>query len=145
VRALQLSDANRAEVKRVVDFAVRQPNWYIVPSPQKAYLSNGLKGTPGDHPQYTTILDSYRCVFTISAERGRLFRHLSISVPGDYYPNEVAAFSIAQLFGFTGWDLEGFLSSGKVITPPPGWLILLDKQACAIVFAQPLHRHQLPP
>jgi hypothetical protein len=59
-----------------------------------------------------------------------VWRHLSISVPGKNYPNPFAAFTIAALFGFTGWD-------EKTIEPPPeGWEIHVQLHEHCIVMAQ---------
>ena len=51
-------------------------------------------------------------------------------VPGGLYPHPSAVLTIAQLFGFTGWD--GYTLDAM----PDGWVFHLDDQDHCIVVAQ---------
>src|SRR5277367_4473326 len=74
---------------------------------------------PGDNPCFVCELSTYRCVFTYtkSFETGKLYRHLSISVPSKDYPSPEAVCAIAGLFEFGGADqgIEARLGAGKWI------------------------------
>jgi hypothetical protein len=53
-------------------------------------------------------------------------------------PNEFVTYTLAQLFGFTGWD-------GKTISPPPvGWLLAKDPLWDAVRVVQELENHEDP-
>lgn len=86
---------------------------------------------PGDDPNFAGMFDTFRVVFSITHSNVKLFRHISISVPGGKLPNPVAAYTLAELFGFTGWD-------GKTITAPDGWMIGLEEvpNKCVIIAQQ---------
>lgn len=85
----------------------------------------------------SAILDTFRCVFSYSKVNGILLRHLSISVPGGKYPNIFAAFTIAELFGFTGWDQ-------KSEVPPADWFCLPNPDDICVVIAQELKDGESP-
>jgi len=114
MRALLIDDAAKASVKRVVDYAEAHP--HILPT-------DGI--VPGDDPHYVAHLSTYRCVFTFTRY---VWRCLSISVPTDY-PHPIAAYTIAELFGFTGWD-------GKSEIPPDGWHFFVDKSKHFVALVQ---------
>jgi hypothetical protein len=119
-----LDEFAQAGIKRVLRHAMAPQHWY---RPKKDAR------IPGDDPQFVAhIRDGYRCVFTITQTEGTIFRHLTISVPSeDKYPNIVAAFLIAQEFGFVGWD-------GKTIDVlPPGWMGDVNKVDHCITLVQP--------
>jgi hypothetical protein len=123
MRVLTINDFTKQTVQRVVDYAERFEHWY----------RPGLaRRPPGDDPKHVAQLDSYRCVFSITLDRGTAYRHLSISVPSRDLPNPYTAFTIAQLFGFTGWD-------GKSIQSvlPAGWAVSPHKDEHCVVIAQP--------
>lgn len=87
---------------------------------------------PGDDPRY--VLNThfgYRCVFSFTRVPSGLYRDLSISISTKVkYPNPFIAYTLAELFGFTGWD-------SKTIEPPPAtWLIGKDIHFDAIRIAQ---------
>lgn len=84
---------------------------------------------PGDNPRHIAQLDTFRCVFSFTRTQGELWKHLSISVPSKDYPNPFAVWTIAELFGFTGWD-------GKSEKPPEGWLAIVNEDEHCIVVAQ---------
>jgi hypothetical protein len=119
MRALLIDDEAKAKVKKVVDYAHAHP--YYLPAA-------GI--VPGDNSSYVAHLGTFRCVFTFTHIKGEVWRHLSISVPSHSYPNPFAAYTIAELFGFTGWD-------GKSSTPPTNWQIAVNKDEHCIVLAQP--------
>jgi len=114
-------EAAKPKVKEVRDFAERAENHFIV----------GSNFIPGDDPRYVCHLDTFRCVFTISKTKdGGLWRHLSISVPSKLLPNPYIAFTIAQLFGFTGWN-------GTSVKPlPHGWAGDVNRKDNCLVLAQ---------
>jgi hypothetical protein len=122
MRMLVMDDMAKAKVKHVLDHALDPAHYY---RPHKDAR------VPGDDPRFVAHLDvGYRCVFTITEEpSGKIFRHLSISVDGKDMPNPLAAYSIADMFGFTGWD-------GKSELPPRGWMLNVDKADHCIVLGQ---------
>lgn len=124
MRALIIDDEARSKVARVIAHA--EQNHYHP-------FSDGVVSKapcPGDDERFVAHLGTYRCVFTYTHSDGAVWRHLSISVPGKHYANPFAAFEIADLFGFTGWD-------HKTIDPTPqGWEIVVQQREHAIVLAQ---------
>lgn len=80
---------------------------------------------PGDIPDFAEMFDAYRVVFTFSRVGNQLWRHMSVSAPGGLYPSLMAIFTLAELFGFTGWNQEAIKQM------PEDWL--------AIVFDDPPH------
>ena len=125
MRVLVIDATAKAEAKRILDFATQPENFYIVSSE-----GFSLQKPPGDDPRHVAQLHDFRCVFSVTATCGKIWRHLSISVPSKY-PHPVAAFTIAELFGFTGWD-------GKSMIPPEGWMGTVSKRDHCIVLAQEL-------
>ena len=85
---------------------------------------------PGDDERFVAHLNTYRVVFTFTLEKGKVWRHLSVSVPGGLYPHPSAVLVIAELFGFTGWD------GHTLDNMPDGWVFHLDDQDHCIVVAQ---------
>jgi hypothetical protein len=78
---------------------------HLIEHAEEHHYHAGVDPTPGDDPAFVIHLDSYRVVFTLTEGHGKLWRQLSISVPAQgKFPNPAAAFTIAQEFGFTGWD-----------------------------------------
>jgi hypothetical protein len=117
MRPLLVDDEAKAKVARVVEYA-------------EAHHHIPGEFVPGDNPNFVTTLDTYRCVFTFTHNSGKVWRHLSISVPSEKYPNPAAAFMIATLFGFTGWDER------TIDVAPKGWGIGIHKHEHCIVLAQ---------
>lgn len=127
IRPLIIDDAMKAEVAEIIEYAREH---HYVPGP-------GVE-PPGDNYHHVLETDyGYRCVFSFTEGHDVLYRDLSVSV---YYPkkrsgharfpNEFAFYTLAELFGFTGWD-------GKTIMPPPeGWLMAKDIHYDAIRVAQ---------
>jgi hypothetical protein len=90
----------------------------------------GADEVPGSDDNYVCMLGTYRCVFTITRHKGLVARHLSISVPGEGYPHPESAFTIADEFGFTGWDQK------TVDRLPKTWFGSLSKKDHCIVLIQ---------
>jgi len=79
---------------------------------------------PGDSPDFSCYLNTYRCVFTYTrSPDGKLYRHLSVSVPSKNYPSIEAMAMIAGLFEFTGADqgVAARLQAGK-------WIMHVEKE-----------------
>jgi hypothetical protein len=123
VRPLLIDEQAKADVARVREWA-EQPVHFYRP---------GIDSTvPGDLPEFRCFLHhGFRCVYTITESNGVRYRQLSISVTGDNYPNPIAAYTIAHLFGFTGWD-------GKSDQPPESWMGAVNQKEHCVVLAQPL-------
>lgn len=118
---LLIVDANYITAcKKVVNFAAKGRNWY---RPKEG------KPPPCDLPGYSIQLLSYRCVFSFTVHERALYRHLSISIPNEKYPNPFAFLAIAKMFGFTGWD-------GKNDRPPRDWFFDVNEREHCIVAAQ---------
>lgn len=115
---LTIDDGARAKVARVLAHAETHP--YRPPY-----------GTPpGDDDRFVARLNDFRAVFSFTYSGGVIWRHLSISVPGTKYPNPFAVYTIADMFGFTGWDQ-------RTIEPPPaGWAMDMNAQERCIIIAQ---------
>ena len=87
---------------------------------------------PGESPEY--VLETpfgYRAVFSYTRTPNGLYRDFSFGVdePGKY-PNEFVTYTLAALFGFTGWD-------GETIVPAPEeWVLAKDPHYDAIRIVQ---------
>jgi hypothetical protein len=113
MRVLTIVEEAKAKVREVLDFSLREEHWRDPGTNPKS---------PGDSPRYVTSLENYRCVFSIIRVRdGELFRHLSVSAQGTNYLTPISFYTIAQEFGFTGWDANN-------INPPKDWSIDLDQE-----------------
>ena len=63
-----------------------------------------------------------------------LFRHLSVSVPmPGRYPNPIAVWMIADLYGFTGWSPE------MGVKIPPDWMPQVREYSAQVL--QPVKTH----
>jgi len=118
---LMIDDDARAQVAGVISYAMDHP-----------YRPGG-GSIPGDDPGHVAMLDTYRCVFTFTHVGGRVLRHLTISlpVPGKF-ANPIAAFMIAELFGFTGYD------RAEPFKPAPDWLLDVKSDENCVMVAQEL-------
>lgn len=126
MRPLIIGDAAKAKVQRVLDFALQPENWY-----QPSRGNDQAVTPPGDDKRHVVTLDTYRCAFSIIVDAKEMpWRHLSISVPSEKYPNPFAAYTIAELFGLSGWD-------GKSVEPPNGWALSVNAEEHCVVLAQP--------
>lgn len=127
MRVLEINDEAKAKVMRVRNFAEQKVNWYYGHGP-----------VPGDNPRYVCHLNDFRCVFTLTVgDSGLHYRHLSISVPSENYPHPAAAWTIAELFGFTGWDGRSF---DKV---PADWAAIVNPEEHCVVLAQEIKKEQV--
>lgn len=124
MRMLVIDEAAKAKARAVCEYAERPENWYDITGSDRQLL------IPGNNPQHVIRLDTFRCVFSITKSPDGLYRHLSISVPSSGFPNPYAAFTIAEMFGFAGWD-------GKTAKPGPDWLISANHAEHCVVVACP--------
>lgn len=125
MRMLQLSPENRLEAQRVVNYASKPEHYYSPPT----------DWCPGDQPEYTCRIDSFRCVFTITddKEHGKILRHLSISIPNpNAQPNQFAVYTLATWFGFTGAQMQ----EDVAVAPGKDWQVGLHETEHCIVLAQ---------
>jgi hypothetical protein len=129
MRMLNLSTENKARAQRVLDHATKPENRYKPP----------CNWVPGDRPEFVARIDTYRCVFTITEfPDGKLFRHLSISVPNrKAQPNVIAACTLATWFGFTGAPMH----EGIATRPGIDWQVGLSEEEHCVVLAQLLPEH----
>ena len=128
MRVLEINAQSQRKVQDVVCFAVKPENWAVWEPGATKFRRGGLSGPefiPGDDPSYTVHLNTYCCVFTWTKSPQGLFRHLTVSVPSEKYPNELATAEIARMFGFTGWD--GTYSGIKRLFETGAWLGSVNK------------------
>lgn len=94
LRPLVIDDEARAKAARVIEHA------------KAHHFHPGKDPSPGDDPRFVAYLNTYRCVFTFThADDGKLYRHLSVSIPNPgLFPHPAAILTIGTLFGLTGWD-----------------------------------------
>lgn len=124
MRALVWDDTIREKIKKQAAWANALRNWYY---PERDPES------PGDNPAFVLGLDvGFRCVYTHTVMGGKHYRHLSVSVDGAKYPNEIAAWSIATAFGFTGGQEE----YGATVAPGADWQMTVNKREHCVVLAQ---------
>lgn len=122
MRMLAITPENQAKVDAVVSYAMDHPSFVA----GKEFVG----GRPGDNPAHVAELDTYRCVFSITRAENRTWRDLSISIPRKgNYPNPYAAYSIAQMFGFTGWN-------ERTVDVPDEWLVHVMQEDNCIRFMQ---------
>lgn len=125
LRPLIIGPDEKQRIEHLIKFASDRDHWYRI---------GESDWVPGDMPEYGLDLWTYRCVFTWTVNRGTVLRHLSVSVPAaGKFPRPFAAFTIAEQFGFTGWD-------GLREEMPEGWAGHVDKDALVpnIVLVQPV-------
>lgn len=121
-RVLIIDEKARARVREVLGFSLREENWC------EPAISPPL---PEDDPRHVASLDTCRCVFNITrTPGGQRFRHLWVSIFGGHYLTPFALYTIAQEFGFTGWD-------GKNINAPKDWSIDINRKKGRAVAIQP--------
>jgi hypothetical protein len=121
LRPLVIDDAVKARIAEIVAYADAHP-----------YYPDSDAPVPGDNPKYRATFSTYRCVYTKTVKQGVAFRHFSISVPEkDMMPNPIIAFTLAQEFGFTGWD-------GHTIAAVEGWVVGPNSEENCITFVQRL-------
>lgn len=120
-RPLVIDAAAKAKAEMIIHHAEAHPWDPTKPGPP-----------PGDDPNFTTKLNDYRVVFSITDMHGVRFRQLSVSVPSQNLPHPIAVFMICELFGFKGWDIE------KGARPAPDWIVQKNDRANCIVVAEPI-------
>jgi len=125
MRALVIDEAARTEVRKIIAYAEKPENWYLVGEGGKV----ALESVPGNSPQHCSTWNTFKCVFSFTKTPKGVFRHLSISVDGPNYPNVYAVYIIATEFGFDGWD-------GKSDEPPADWLVYMNEHEHCIVVAK---------
>lgn len=119
MRLLLIDEVTKIRISEVVRFA--STNWY-----RPGYSET----VPGEDSRHVLMLNSFRCVFSFTREFNReIYRHLTVSVRGGKYPNPIAFYVIADLFGFTGWD-------GRSTEHPLDWKLDLDPEDRCVVVAQ---------
>jgi hypothetical protein len=116
IRALVIDDTSRDRARAIVAYAETHP-----------YHIGGA--SPGNDPGCVAQFGTYRTVFSFTHAEGRVFRHLSVSVPSQKLPHPVACFAIASLFGFTGWDPE-------TNAAPDGWQVAPHPSEHCVVLIQ---------
>ncbi len=138
-RPLMIDDRTMAAASKVREYAEKREHWYVV----DAHM-HGKTKCPGDMPEHTVIISTYRCVFSYTRiATGQVYRHLSISVPvKGKYPNPVSAYALAQLFGFTGWDLDTW--DGRSQEFPADWSVGKNAKQQCIVMAQIIDQERIP-
>jgi hypothetical protein len=127
MRALIIGPDQRAAIRRVVAYAMEPDHFYRIGGP-----------IPGDDPNFVThVPQGFCCVFTYTQHEGKLFRHLSIAVPGkDRRPSPEAAMMLAREFGFTVGDNSFDLSDRM---ENDGWIFSEGHEGeNCIVVAQPI-------
>jgi len=99
MRLLELSTENQKKVASLVEFASL---------PENRYKPTIADWVPGDRPEYTRHINTYRLVFTVTEmPDGTLYRHMTLSVPaGGKLPNPLVAFTLATWCGFTGGEVK---------------------------------------
>lgn len=124
--ALVIDDESKAAAQKLADFAAEKENWY----------RPGDDWFPGQKPEYTLVLsDHYRVCFSWTADPSNefVYRHLTMSVPGDKMPHPVAVFTIARMLGFTGTEDE------VVTNPPENWIVGVHPyEEGVIIVAEPI-------
>lgn len=125
MRLLVIEPETRRQAAHLMDFASKN-----------IYRPEAAAKVPGDDERFVLkIKMGYRCVFTYTAVKGKLYRHLSISVNGPNYPHPGAVGKIAELFEFTGAGVSAEISSGQF---PPTWILHMNTQEHCIVVAEEL-------
>lgn len=118
-RVLVIDDEAKAKVAQVVEYA-NQPGKIYNPFDPAHVI-------PSTDENHVVFLNTFRCVFSITKADSEVYRHLSISVPGEDYPNPHAVFEICKLFGFTGNSLF-----------PTTWTLKVNKDEHCIVIVERL-------
>ena len=122
MRALIIDDAAKAEVARVKAHAAAN------------HYHHG-HAPPGGDPRFVAHLSTYRAVFTYTHFGGMVYRDLSVSLLSNSpypLPNPAAVFAIADMFGFTGYNIN------NPTTPGINWFLHYNKSEHCIRCAEPL-------
>lgn len=120
-RALLIDPAVRSKIDEQRAWADLPQNWY--------HPERGNGDSPGDDPAYVLILEvGFRVVYTHTVMKDKHYRHISISIAGQKYPNPMACYTIAGLFGFTGGKRQGSEENPITTEPGPDWLMDANKR-----------------
>jgi len=103
----------QARAKELSDFASRSENWYRWPE---------VDWIPGDRPEYIMMAGTLRVVFSWTATRDGVFRHMTISNITNY-PQPFAVWTMAHMLGFTGATPN---AEGLVEGHPESWQISMN-------------------
>ena len=125
LRPLVIGPEEKQRIAHLADFASDRNHWFY------PTISDWV---PGDMPEYTLEIWTYRCVFTWSVMGKVVGRQLSVSVPAEgKFPNAAAVLMLATEFGLTGWD-------GEALSPPGDWAVHVEQEAPIpyVVMAQPI-------
>ena len=119
---LPINEEMQAQIRKVIEHASAPDNHY--------YPERSGTRAPGTKPEHVAMLHQYRCVFSVTRAERKTYRHLSISVGvKGKFPHPIVAFTIARMFGFTGWN-------GTDEKPPRHWGGFADKQRNCIVLIE---------
>lgn len=122
--ALMIDESIEAQAKQVMAYAIDHV-WH-------ADYETAAAKPPGDNPNHCLLLSGhYRVVFSYTEFKGKMLRDISVSVP-QKYPHPIAMYTIAELFGFTGWDQRS-------AEPPADWIIHVDESARVVRVVQMLN------
>jgi hypothetical protein len=133
MRALLIDEEASARACTVVAYARQRQHWYLVGDGGKTAAGS----VPGDNPRHVAqFFDGYRTAFSFTRAGGKLYRHLTISVPSKL-PNPIAAFQLAELFGFTGWN------ESMGMRPSGDWIIGPHKSEHCVVIVQEVNEEAL--
>lgn len=104
MRALVIDSEVSASIARLRVFAEANPLSLY----QLKKIMEGVSVHPGDDERFVCLVPvGFRCVFTIEEHRnGKVFRHLSVSVDGDQWPNPQAVEEIMKSFGFSSCSVH---------------------------------------
>jgi hypothetical protein len=128
MRPLVLDNETRKHIGEVLTFAK-----------ENHYRPGLSENVPGDDARHVVaIFKGYWAVFSFTeGPDGGLYRHLTVSVDGPNYPSPLAAFTIAEAFGFTGWTLE----MGEKL--PGDWMGDVNKEDHCVTIIQPVRKSEI--
>ncbi len=121
MRVLIIDESAKERISRVVNHA--EANHYC---PDRG------DSVPGDDPNFVIHLGTYRVVFTITHADDLIYRHISVSVRSERYPNPSAVWMIAHSFGFTGWNED------KPADPGSEWVFDINERDNCVTVVQPI-------
>jgi hypothetical protein len=138
MRALLISDEIKNKLRDQAEWANQKANWYVAFKDQEP---------PGDNPAFVVMLEhGFRTVYSRTVMpsgknfTGKHFRHLSISVEGEKYPNPTAVFTIAVMYGFTGAEestsVKDTFSGGVYVKPGADWIMATNEEEHCVTVAQ---------
>jgi hypothetical protein len=127
MRVLVIDDLAKERAAKVVAYAQQRDHWYVLDTDNKS-----KQPPPGTNYRHVTTVNTYRCVFSYTFDErvGMVFRHLSISIPSVRFASPIAAYAIAELFGFTGWSMD------KAEIPGQDWLMSVNPHEHCVMLQQ---------